>query len=418
MAALFFNKTGLILFYVCLIIYLYGDLAIYAAAVPKNARDMFCYDHDTAKPDLCWIPDQNGSLYNILPSRLNSRWLIYQIFLYIFMVLLGPFTFFNVQKTKFLQIATSIFRWLAISIMIGIASYRVIEGDGKGHPIIGGNVHGLPMLFGCSIFSFMCHHSLPGMVTPMSDKRRVLFLLGLSYMVISAFYCFLCITAVLAFDNDKLQDMYTLNFINDPDIESSRFKGIKYFFGLFPVITLSTNFPIIATTLCNNFRSLFELLSTSSLFNRPESDDEGSRSRDVRRRCSVVFRWFMRWGVPLLTIIPPALVANFSSNLEKLVGFTGSYAGAGIQYIIPAFLALSSRRVITDQFGVNWPMRNPHRSPFYKNIYIWLTLAWTVLCISFVTVDKAGINNLINRPETVVTQVVEAQIISAQFSDG
>ena len=36
MAKMFFNKVGVFLFYLCIIVYLYGDLAIYAAAVPKN----------------------------------------------------------------------------------------------------------------------------------------------------------------------------------------------------------------------------------------------------------------------------------------------------------------------------------------------------------------------------------------------
>ena len=38
MASLFFNKTGRIAFYLCLTIYLYGDLAIYGAAVAKSLR--------------------------------------------------------------------------------------------------------------------------------------------------------------------------------------------------------------------------------------------------------------------------------------------------------------------------------------------------------------------------------------------
>ncbi|KAJ7369343.1 hypothetical protein OS493_039701 [Desmophyllum pertusum] len=36
MANLFFNKIGVRLFYFCIALYLYGDLAIYAAAVPKS----------------------------------------------------------------------------------------------------------------------------------------------------------------------------------------------------------------------------------------------------------------------------------------------------------------------------------------------------------------------------------------------
>ena len=39
MAGLFFNKIGQFFFYVAMIMYLYGDLAIYDAAVPKSLRD-------------------------------------------------------------------------------------------------------------------------------------------------------------------------------------------------------------------------------------------------------------------------------------------------------------------------------------------------------------------------------------------
>jgi hypothetical protein len=40
MAGLFFNRSGQVLFYLCIIIYLFGDLAIYAAAVAKSMTDV------------------------------------------------------------------------------------------------------------------------------------------------------------------------------------------------------------------------------------------------------------------------------------------------------------------------------------------------------------------------------------------
>jgi len=35
--------VGILLFYVCMIVYLYGDLAIYAVAVPETLRDVVWY---------------------------------------------------------------------------------------------------------------------------------------------------------------------------------------------------------------------------------------------------------------------------------------------------------------------------------------------------------------------------------------
>lgn len=40
MARIFFNDTGRVLFFLCVAVYLYGDLSIYAAAVAKTMRDV------------------------------------------------------------------------------------------------------------------------------------------------------------------------------------------------------------------------------------------------------------------------------------------------------------------------------------------------------------------------------------------
>ena len=42
MASLFFSRGGRNMFYLCLVIYLYGDLAIYGAAVAKSVRNVAC----------------------------------------------------------------------------------------------------------------------------------------------------------------------------------------------------------------------------------------------------------------------------------------------------------------------------------------------------------------------------------------
>ncbi|KAM9750090.1 transmembrane protein 104 isoform 4-T6 [Dama dama] len=110
MASMFFNKVGVNLFYFCIIVYLYGDLAIYAAAVPFSLMQVTCSalgndscgveaDAKYNDTDPCWGPLR----------RMDA----YRIYLAVFTLLLGPFTFFDVQKTKYLQILTSLMRWIA-----------------------------------------------------------------------------------------------------------------------------------------------------------------------------------------------------------------------------------------------------------------------------------------------------------------
>ncbi len=81
--------------------------------------------------------------------------------------------------------------------------------------------------------------------------------------------------------------------------------------------TLGTSFPIISVTLCNNLRSLFELMSASSVFNMQLGASESRSSRDRRRGCSVAFRIFLKYGIPLLTVIPPAMIASYGKAIKN-----------------------------------------------------------------------------------------------------
>lgn len=351
MASMFFNKVGVNMFYICIIVYLYGDLAIYAAAVPMSLMEVACGNHSCSAgsmkyndTDPCW-----GSV-----KRKDT----YRVFLAIFTLLLGPFVFFNAQKTKYLQILTSLMRWIAFTMMIILALIRIGKGHGEGHPKAA-QLSGVPNLFGVCVYSFMCQHSLPSLVTPISDKRRVGALVLTDYVLILGFYSLLSFTAIFCFDSSLLRDMYTLNFTDNCDVLGVA--ALRYFLGLFPVFTISTNFPIIAVTLRNNWKTLFHR--------------EGGTYPWVVDR--IVF--------PLITLVPPIIVAFLTHDLESLVGITGAYAGTGIQYIIPAFLVYFSRRHLEPVFGPD--VVNKHRSPFRHTFWVVFVVVWATFCLMFVTAN-------------------------------
>ncbi|KAM3597197.1 uncharacterized protein V6R79_001244 [Siganus canaliculatus] len=351
MASMFFNKVGVNMFYICLIVYLYGDLAIYAAAVPISLMEVACGNHSCSAgsikyndTDQCWGP----------VTRKDA----YRIFLSIFTLLLGPFTFFNAQKTKYLQILTSLMRWIAFTMMIILALIRIGKGTGEGHPPVA-SLSGVPNLFGVCVYSFMCQHSLPSLVTPISNKKRVGTLVLADYILILLFYVLLSFTAIFCFDSQLLHDMYTLNFTDNCNVLNIPF--LRYFLGLFPVFTISTNFPIIAVTLRNNWKTLFHR-------------DGGTYPWIVDR---VVF--------PLITLVPPIVVAFCTHNLESLVGITGAYAGTGIQYVIPACLVYFARRHLEPVMGRD--AVNKHQSPFRHAFWVWFVLLWAASCLMFVTAN-------------------------------
>ena len=243
--------------------------------------------------------------------------------------------------------------------MIVLTVIQLKEGKGEGRPPVA-DVAGVPNLFGVCVYSFMCHHSLPSLVTPIRNKSRLSAVMGGDYALILVFYAILSFTGIFTFS--KVQDLYTINFQpNDCGRQSvTDVKVFKYFLALFPVFTLSTNFPIIAITLRNNLQALL-----------------------VRPHFPAFVNRFL---IVLLAIVPPIVVAVITNKVDFLVGITGSYAGTGIQYVIPAFLVLLARRQVSDlQARVGG--KQLHRSPFGHRLWVYLVLGWAGLCILFVSVN-------------------------------
>ncbi|XP_065659923.1 transmembrane protein 104 isoform X3 [Hydra vulgaris] len=343
LARFFFNKVGLVLYYIVIALYLYGDLAIYAAAVPKSLTTVICGGTVSFKKDNLKNPCQNAKSLSVED--------MYRIMLVVFVALLCPFAFFNLSKTKLLQIFTTLFRWIAFTLMIILAIVKISNGEGT-HRVKLIDFTNLPNFFGVAVYAFMCQHSLPSIVTPVRNKSRINFIILMDFFLVSLFYVLLVLTAVFSVAESKLEDLYTLNF------ESPAF--CKYFLELFPVFTLSTSFPIIAITLRENLKTLF--------------------MKEDRQ-----YGLFMRrYLFPLVTVTPPVIIAFVTSDVNFLVSVTGSYAGAIIQYVIPVMLVYSGRNQIKKCLG---SYVNKYRSPFRQRSWIFFVIAWYAACLIFVTID-------------------------------
>ncbi|XP_073991051.1 transmembrane protein 104 homolog isoform X2 [Rhodnius prolixus] len=343
MATTLYSKSGQYIFYICLCLYLYGDLTIYSAAVAKTIVDTSCTKTNVTDEHLCW------ESYNF------TRRTMYKLYLGLFLILFGPYVFFNVQKTKYLQFFTSGSRWLAFSLMIGLGIHRLLNPaleHGKPKMEI---ASGLPTLLGSCVYSFMCHHSLPSLIMPIKDKSRLFSKLALDYMVILLFYLILALTAVFAFPN--VLDLYTLNFVPDGSNYTAFDELVSYFLALFPVFTLTASFPIIAVTLRSNLQAMF---------------------------APYEWRILHLFILPLLAVIPPIFIAMSTENIEALVGVTGSFAGVIIQYVIPATLVMFARKSIPELL-ITVP--NFYSTPFKSFIWPLLVIGWAAVSIILVTYD-------------------------------
>ncbi|ESN99538.1 hypothetical protein HELRODRAFT_101525 [Helobdella robusta] len=395
MAKIFFNKVGYNLFYLCIAVYLFGDLAIYAAAVPKTLRDVTC----TFYPN---VTDGNHSLTNITnlcPTLKNDDpcWIdttltridIYRIYVACFIFLLGSFVFFNLQKTKYLQVATSVMRWIAFFTMVILTIQKLAKGKGKGHPTVASPMY-IPNLFGICVYSFMCHHSLPQMITPINNKSSLFKLFAGNYFSVFLFYCLLAFTGIFCFSN--VYDLYTLNFqppkcpnAAQTDDTITTFPVIQYFLALFPVFTISTSFPIIGITLRNNLKHMF-----------------GFIEKDARARMPTWQKFIDRLVFPTVVLLIPFAIAMVTSDIQFLVGITGSYAGNFIQYIVPASLVLMARRRMT---SIRIDDIAKFKSPFKHFAWVCLVFSWSIICFIVVTINNILLLKSSGKPKTNFLQI-------------
>eukprot|EP00735_Rhodelphis_limneticus_P011629 TRINITY_DN4754_c0_g1::TRINITY_DN4754_c0_g1_i1::g.21288::m.21288 TRINITY_DN4754_c0_g1::TRINITY_DN4754_c0_g1_i1::g.21288 ORF type:complete len:504 (-),score=68.34,sp/Q8NE00/TM104_HUMAN/40.97/2e-108,Aa_trans/PF01490.13/5.1e-15,Trp_Tyr_perm/PF03222.8/8.8e-05,Trp_Tyr_perm/PF03222.8/3.1e+02,ESAG1/PF03238.8/0.35,Reticulon/PF02453.12/1.2e+03,Reticulon/PF02453.12/0.77 TRINITY_DN4754_c0_g1_i1:585-2096(-) len=351
MAKMFFPSWGVKAFNVCIIAYLLGDLAIYAVAVPKAVTNVICGESDSGH-DVCTSSSHMTLLWGD----------VYHLSLSVFAILLAPFCFFDVQKTKLLQVITTVMRYAAFGTMIGISGWDVLAGRGRGELCATCvHAHELPTLFGVLIYAFMCHHSLPGIVSPLEDKGGVYRLLAADFATVLTFYLTLTLFALLDFPEGDLEDLYTANF-SDYGI-----RAVGLFLALYPAFTLSTNFPIIAITLINNVRALLH---------RSDGGGTGAGTNGV----SGVFN---RVILPFAAIIPPILLAYVTRNVTLLVSITGSYAGVAIQFVTPACLVLCARSRQRHAFGP--AVINPFQSPFRHPHFAHSMLALAALSVCVIT---------------------------------
>jgi len=356
MSEIFLGWWGQKFFYLVLIIYLVGDLAIYAVTVPQS---------------LATVTGGWGGL---------SQNDVYYVYLAIFGGVAVPFCFFNFQKTKFLQITTATLRYVALITMMVLAFIFIGEGDGADPSEIHVfRIEGFGDLFGVAIYSFMCHHSLPSLITPVKDKKHTTKMLFLTMCSIFVVYNLLNYSAVFAFgtepysvcstNNDtwacKLQDLYTLNFI----AYSPRVIG--YFLALFPVFTLSTNYPLIAITLRNNLRQFFQI----GIF----AEENEHKYPKLHKYQS---HFWSAWAA-----IPPFVIAYATRDVDTLVNVTGSYAGLFIMWVIPAVLLIYSRRFIKKHHKLLSKTWNKHQTPFEHISWQIGLLVISGLSLIYITAD-------------------------------
>uniref|UniRef100_A0A915CZZ7 Amino acid transporter transmembrane domain-containing protein n=1 Tax=Ditylenchus dipsaci TaxID=166011 RepID=A0A915CZZ7_9BILA len=421
LATMFLGRIGVFFTYLALTVYLFGDLAIYSTTVPKSLMNVICSSVNATlvhKDVLCHPGDYQHF----------TRFFVYRICVVAFASLCLPMVLVGMTKTKYLQLATTLSRWSAFTLMIALASIQLIQkGPQAAPPAV--ELRGFGSLFGVAVYAFMCHHSIPGLITPMRNKQFVNYRLIFVYATIFLFYCTLSITGSFAFP--VVQDVYTLNFLHD-DQTGWFYIIFDYFLALFPVFTLTSSYIIVAITLTNNVRVLISMLQsafastttsflpnqnveresdtllTSSSEDDLQSDNRHERLDDRHLENSstassppspvnisqvpvhiyaptLAQRLKKDLVLPAFVILLPTTLSFFTDNVLLLASITGSYPGVAVQFMIPAILTIGGRSYLKKTLRIDVPKQNA--SPFTHWMWPWVVIGWAMFAIIVVSTN-------------------------------
>uniref|UniRef100_A0A1I8B2P7 Aa_trans domain-containing protein n=1 Tax=Meloidogyne hapla TaxID=6305 RepID=A0A1I8B2P7_MELHA len=304
-----------------------------------------------------------------------------------------------------------------------MATNLLLRDGPKGHPPPI-NFHSFGSLFGVAVYAFMCHHSIPGLISPIrgikNNFNKKLFLI---YSLIYLFYCALSLTGSFAFEHT--QDIYTINFLHEQTEHFNIWDSlIDYFLALFPVFVLTSSYIIVAITLCNNMRVLFKLINErfGRIFNNlnntenigennniednepllgneynnnilPEEEQQpiNFHSSNILNSSQIInspIKLFLsKYGITLIILLIPSLISMNTDNVLLLASITGSFPGVGVQYILPALLILSARRALFTKIGSNTIPLNLLSSPFKHWLWPIGILCWAIFAILIVSLN-------------------------------
>jgi hypothetical protein len=121
---------------------------------------------------------------DMLQDKLKDYIDPYYIGLFVFTLIVIGFSLGNIENSKGLQIVCTAMRMLAIACMLVISFISIfVCGMTPIKEIEVWNITHLSNIFGGTVFIFICHHSLSGIIYPIRPQAKVKPMLFLSFSI-------------------------------------------------------------------------------------------------------------------------------------------------------------------------------------------------------------------------------------------
>ena len=270
------------------------------------------------------------------------------------------------------------------------------------------NTNGIASLYGNIVFTFMTHHSIPGLLSPIRPQRAIKKTLFASVSFVCVAYVVLCTFGMLAFWNAPIDDSdrcgdnsepceimktYNLNF------SSYHLKWIGKFIEAYPLLMLML-FPLVAITLRNNIRDFVrfvgrmrtghvgDAMTSPFLVRNSATDDENH----LEKANTMAIHGRRNWSSSNLmytafAIVPGVVIATTLKDVQDITHYTGGIAGIFVMIVTPCLLVLRARRIVR-MYGLD-AIRNDLASPFAHDGWAYVMLLLAACCFAYTVINIA-----------------------------
>ena len=227
----------------------------------------------------------------------------------------------------------------------------------------------LPALFGIITYSFKSQHSMPGLITPMKQKRRTLFMLFTALVIILALQALMSFTAVFWLTFNELQDLYTLNFFipfsMSYPIDKKVLSIIGYYIMVYPVFAVGPIIPVEGIIMRENLKALIRMIFK----------EKWTAIKPFMLTVDYIL-------LPLVAATIPLALAFATVNIEILLSITGGVVGVWVQYLMSTSLLFAGKHYLMKKY--NGKYENKYKSPFSHTFFLFFIIVWTVVSVILV----------------------------------
>eukprot|EP00164_Ancoracysta_twista_P005366 GFYU01007339.1.p1 GENE.GFYU01007339.1~~GFYU01007339.1.p1 ORF type:complete len:509 (-),score=132.53 GFYU01007339.1:252-1778(-) len=297
----------------------------------------------------------------------------YMIFAVLFAVVMMPMMLLELSDQIRYQMFLTAFCCLNIAIMIGTVLFGMFHnpfhvGGAFNAPYIEPakfvDLSGFGNIFTAAIFAQVAHHGTPALVQLVKEKTKARSVFMSAFLTTAILYCFLGTVSALYFGDD-VPAVITLNWKYYSGGVARAFESspawaslISYIVLLFPVMSVSSAFPLFGITLG---QSLYPQLSQSTI------DRFGARHTLI----------FCR----MLACVVPLILGIVYRNAASITSVTG-LAGFVVTQFIPGLLQLMSRRRCREIWGEDH-VKTPYSWVFSAEVYVYGLMAFSGVCFVY-----------------------------------